>query len=260
MLADELAAVADELVCSFLLSGFIVPGTGEGHFHGSGGADGASAEEEGGVTGNDFSVGECADVADLGIFSGEVAVVDHLVELETGSNTGEVTAFIDGSECVVVVVKTLGVSLGAGGVAELNFRELLGGLNDIVFVTEAVGKDDVAAGVGQLSGGLVAGLILRNVGLENGLNAEGLAGFLGSVHEVEVIGGVLVVQEDKADLESGKIRGGLVLGGVVRGLAAFGSVVLLGGGRVGIAAGAQRKHHSESKQKCNKLFHSSISS
>ena len=68
------------------------------------------------------------------------------------------------------------------------------------------------------------------------------------------------MQEDKADLESGKIRGGLVLGGVVRGLAAFGSVVLLGGGRVGIAAGAQRKHHSESKQKCNKLFHSSISS
>ena len=160
----------------------------------------------------------------------------------------------------MVVVKTLGVSLGTGGVAELNFGELLGGLDDIVFVTEAVGKDYVAAGVGQLSGCLVAGLILRNVGLENGLNAEGLAGFLGSVHEVEVIGGVLVVQEDKADLESGKIRGGLVLGGVVRGLAAFGSVVLLGGGRVGIAAGAQRKHHSESKQKCNKLFHSSISS
>ena len=62
------------------------------------------------------------------------AGLDHLVELHAGGDAGEVAALVDGSEGVVVVVKTLGVSLGAGGVAELDLGELAGGLDHEVFV------------------------------------------------------------------------------------------------------------------------------
>ena len=78
----SLQPVLDKGVCCFLLCGLIVPGTGEGYVHGDGGADGTCAEEERGVTGHDFCVGECADIAHLCLVCGEVAVCDHLVELE----------------------------------------------------------------------------------------------------------------------------------------------------------------------------------
>ena len=54
----------------------------------------------------------------------------------------------------MVVVKALGVRLGAGGVAELHIGEFLGSLDHVVLMTEGVGEDDVAAGVSQLSSGL----------------------------------------------------------------------------------------------------------
>ena len=147
---DELAAVGNQLVGGFLLGGLIVPGAGEGYFHGGAGADGACAEEEGGVAGDDFGIGVSADVANLGLVLGELTVGDHLVELHTGSDTGEVTAFIDGGKSVVVVGKTLGVGAGAGGVAELNLGEFLGSGDEVRLMAEGVGEDDVAAGVGEI--------------------------------------------------------------------------------------------------------------
>ena len=92
MLADQLAAVLDQLLSAFLFGGLIVPGTGEGYFHGSGGAYGACAEEEGGVAGDNFSIGESAYIADLGFFGLELTGLDHGVQLHTGSYTGEETA------------------------------------------------------------------------------------------------------------------------------------------------------------------------
>ena len=80
-----------------------------------------------------------------------LVVGDHVIELHTGGNASQVTALIDGGEGVVVVAQALGVSLGAGGVAELHVGELLGSLNHVVLVTEGVGEDDVAAVIGQLS-------------------------------------------------------------------------------------------------------------
>ena len=76
MLADELAAVVDELLRAFLFSGLVVPAAGEGDFHRRGRADGAGAQEEGGVAGDNLGVGESADVADLGLFCGEFEVGD----------------------------------------------------------------------------------------------------------------------------------------------------------------------------------------
>ena len=255
MLADKLAAVADELVCSFLFSGLIVPGTGEGHFHGSGGADGACAEEEGGVTGNDFRVGECADVADLGLVLGELTVGDHLVEFETGSDTGEVTAFIDGSESIVVVCKALGVSLGTGSVAELNLGEFLCSLDHEVLMAEGVSEDDIAAGICKLGSRVVALLAFGNVGAEDDLiiaQAEVRAGFLGTVHEVEVIGGVLIMQENKTDLQigSGSRVGSGCLGCSSVSRRGFGC-----SGCCGLAAGAQCKYHAQSHEQSNDLLH-----
>ena len=240
MLADELAAVGDELVGAFLLGGLVIPGTGEGDFHGSGGADGTCAQEERGVTGDNFCIGVSAHIADLGLVSGELAGLNHLVELQTCGNAGQVTALIDGSECVMVVVKILGVCTGTGGMAELNLGEFLGGLDHVVLVTEAVGKDDGAAGVSKLGGSVIALLAFGDVGTENELlfaEAQSSAGFLGGVDEVKVIGGVLIVQEDEADLDVGRGR-------------------LLSRA----AAGAQGKDHCKCQNSSKELFHSLISS
>ena len=241
MLADELAAAGDELVGSFLLESLIVPGAGEGDFHGHGRAHGLGAEVEGGVAGNDFRVGEGTDIAHLGLVSLDLAGVDHLVELHAGSDTGEVTAFIDGGESIVEVAELLGVRLGAGGVVELHVLELLGGLDHEVLMAEAVGEDSGAAGINELSRGVVAILVLGNVGLDDVLvlaQAGVLASGLGGVDEVLVVRGVLIVQADEADL-----HGRLVL------------LVILGL----VAAGAQCEHHDEREQHRYELFHSQLS-
>ena len=95
MLADELAAAGDELVGSFLLEGLIVPGAGEGDVHGHARAHGFGAQVERGVAGDDFRIGEGADVAHLGLIGGEFTGLDHFVELHTCCNTCKVSALID---------------------------------------------------------------------------------------------------------------------------------------------------------------------
>ena len=193
------------------------------------------AQEEGGVAGDDLGIGEGADVAHLGFLSGELTVFDHLVELHTGSDAGQVTAFVNGGKRIVEIGQAFGVGLGAGGVAELHVGEFLGRLDHIVFVAEGVGKHDVAPGVGQLFGGFLAVLVLVNVGFHEVLDAQLLAGFLGGVQEVQVIGGVFVVQENEANLH---------LGGVS-----------LGGG----ADGHQAHHHYHSQNQRKNLFHVCLS-
>ena len=148
----------------------------------------------------------------------------------------------------MIVVQTLGVGLGAGGVAELDFRELLGGLDHEVLMTEAVGEDDVAAVVRQLGGGVVALLALGDVGLEHIVrDAQSLAGSLGTVDEVQVIGGVFIVQEDETDLDITGGGAGILGGSVVSGLFGLGVVP---------SAGGQAQDHDQGKEQCKKLLHS----
>ena len=138
MLADEDAAALDEGLCAFHFSGLIVPGAGEDDLHGDRGAYGLCAEIEGGVTGLDFCVGHCADIADDCLICGDIAICDHLVELEACCNTCNVTAFIDACECVVEVcniVVECGIA-GAGG--ELNLGEFLCGLENVRLMAVAV--------------------------------------------------------------------------------------------------------------------------
>ncbi len=81
----------------------VIPGAGVGDFHGGSGADGASAQEEGGVAGDNLGIGEGANVADQPGQGVILPAADHLVQLETGGNTGQVAALIDGGESVVKV-------------------------------------------------------------------------------------------------------------------------------------------------------------
>ena len=260
MLRDQLAAIGDQLVGAFLLGGLIIPGTGEGDLHGHGGADGLGAQIEAGVAGNDFGVGESAHIAHLGFLGGELTGLDHLVQLHTGGNTSQETALVDGGESVVVVAQALSVGLGAGGVAELNLGELLSSLNHVILVTEGVGEDDIAAGVSQLAGGVIALLAFGDIGTEDVLilgQAQSGAGFLGTVHEVQVVGGVLVVQEDEAQLHIGSSGGcfgsgslsGRGLGG--RSGGSFGS----GRGSGLAAAGSKAQHHDQNQSQRQNLFH-----
>ena len=244
MLADQLAAVLNQLVGSFLLGSLVVPRTGKGDFHGNGGAYGACAQEEGGVAGDHFSIGEGTYIAHLGLVLFELALLDHLVELHTGGNTCQVTALIDGGKSVVVVGQTLGVSSGAGGVAELHFGVLLGSLNDVRLVTEAVCKDNVAALLRQVYCCVISFLTLRDLGLVQLLragDAQLLAGSVRSLNKVQVIGRVLVMQEDEANLQFAGCR----IGGVF---------FLLGVAAVRRAGGEYAYNEQDTEKNCKYFF------
>ena len=151
----------------------------------------------------------------------------------------------------MVVAQALGVGAGAGGVAELHVGELLGSLDHIVLVTEGVGEDDVAAVIGQLSGLVIALLALGNVGDDLVLHAQLLAGFLSGVDEVQVIGGVLIMEHDEADLKVGSGLGG----SIGLGLVSFGRIIALSA-----AAGGKGEDHRETQEQCKKLLHFNKSS
>ena len=259
MLADEDAAVGDEVVGALLLGGLIVPGTGEGDVHGHAGADALGAQVEAGVAGDDLGVGEGADIAHLGLGLGDLAGLYHLIELHARGDAGKVAALVDGGEGVVVVGEALGVSLRAGGVAELDLGELARGLDHEVLVAEAVGKDYIAAAVGEVGGGVIALLALGDVRAQLVLllsQAQSLNGSLGGVYEVEVVGGVLVVQEDESDLDLIERDAGGLRSVGSRGIG--GDVTVIGGlgglGRV-LAAGGESEYHHEGEQKRKKLLH-----
>ena len=115
-------------------------------------------------------------------------------------------------------------------------------------MAEGVGEDDAAAGVHQLAGGVVAVVVLTDVGLDDVVgDAQGLAGLLGAVDEVEVVGGVLIMEHDEAHLHAGSGVAGT-------GSAGAGGLVAV------VAAGGQAESHGQSQQQSKKLLHSDFSS
>ena len=257
MLADELATLVDQRLRAFLLGGLIVPGTREGNFHRGGRAHITCAEEEGGVAGNDLCVGERTDVADLRLIRGELAGLDHLVQLHTGCDACEEAAFIDVRKRIVVVCKALGVCERTGCMAELDFREFLSRLNEVGLMTEAVRKDDLAAFVDELSSRIVALLTFRDVGAQDVLilrQTHFSAGRLCSIDEVEVVGGVFIMQEDEANFE---VCG---VGGLRCGLGRRLCGRLCSGFRGGLScrrgcAGNKREDHRDDQHQGENLFH-----
>ena len=129
MLADKNTTAADKSLSSFLFFLLVVPRTCKLNIHSNGGAYRFSTEVERGVTGHNFSKCECANIAHLCLVSSDFAAFDHFVELHTCSNTCEVTAFVDRSECIVEIINACGMSLSTGCMAELNIRILLSSVN-----------------------------------------------------------------------------------------------------------------------------------
>ena len=136
--------------------------------------------------------------------SGDLASVDHFLQLQTGSDTNQVSAFVDRSESVVEVVQLFGVSHGTGGVAELDFGILFSSQNHVGLMTVGVGDDQVAALAHEVQRGVIAGLIFRNLVLPDDLvvgDAEVLCGFLDTVHVCLGVTFGFVTDEDYANLE-----------------------------------------------------------
>jgi hypothetical protein len=130
-------------------------------------------------------------------------------------------------------------------------------------MAERVSEDDVAAGVSQLASSLIALLVLGDVGLENNLicaETQSLNSLVSGVDEVQVIGGVLVVQEDEADLDAGQ---SVVISSLSSCIVSSGSLGSGGSGSCGAGAGAaacaQGENHAESHQQSDDLFHLKIS-
>ena len=112
----------------------------------------------------------------------------------------------------------------------------------------------------QVNGGIVAGAVLADIGDDDDLiigEAEVLLHLAQGLDEVIIVGGVLIVQADHADLEiSGDLDGG---GHSVAGQD-IGRHTLYIGGRGGgpaviLAAGGEGQNHHCSKKKCQNLFH-----
>ena len=115
-------------------------------------------------------------------------------------------------------------------------------------MTKAVGKDDVAAGVGQLGSGVVALLTFLNVGLEDVVvlgETQVRNGLLGSVDEVQVVGGVLIVQGDEAHLDGSSL---LLIAAVIGDVGSLRLLLL--------TAGHQAQSHDQGDDQCKELFHS----
>ena len=109
MLADKNAAVLDEAESCFTLKSDIEPGVGVGNLHCCAFANGTCAKEEGGKTGNNFCIVECADITYFSFVSLDFSVLDHFVELHTCGDTCKITALIDCGKSVVEVFEFSGL-------------------------------------------------------------------------------------------------------------------------------------------------------
>ena len=104
------------------------------------------------------------------------------------------------------VGNTLGVRGGTGCMAELNLGVLSCCLENEGLMAEGVCEDDVAAAVNQVKRCFIALVGLGNIGLENNLiitKTEGSLCLSCGINEVQVVGGVFVVQKDKAERQVG---------------------------------------------------------
>ena len=246
MLTDDDAAAGHKGLSGLVLLIEIEPGGGVHNVHMSLGNDGLDAEEERGVAGNDLRIGVSADVADVGIGNG--AGVHELLELHTGDDAGDVTGLIGVGEDVDDVAELTYVGGIAGSRNEDDVGELLSGLHHIGLMTVAVGEDDVAAGVDELSRSIIAGSVFGNDVLPGHLiliDAKLRHGGLEALDMSIGITLVLIADEYDADLERRDF-----VGHVVEGLFLIG---VIAGGLAG--AGGERKYHYSAQNDSKKLLH-----
>ena len=240
MLADDDAAVADQLLCRGLLGGDVKPGAGIENVHRNIGADGLDAEEERGVAGDDLCISIGTDVADLDlavlhVLVGELALFLELVDLQTGNDAGNIAGFIDLRECVVEI-RQVGLLRGVAGHGDVGI--LLSRSLCIVLMAIGVREDERAALVDAVLNCGLAGFVFGNRILPDDVvrfgQAEVLAGFFNAVDVRKGIAFVFVADEHDADFD-------VLLVAISRGIAA--------------AAGKQTGDHRKCQDHCQDLFH-----
>ena len=104
----------------------------------------------------------------------------------------------------MIILKTLCMCLCTRSVAELNLGELLGSLYHIRLMTERIGEDNLATFVYEVAGGFIAFVALGDASFENNLRileTELLLSIFYCIDEVEVVGGILIVEKDDTELE-----------------------------------------------------------
>ena len=203
MLTDDDAAACHECVCGFALFNEIEPLFGVLNVHMSLGNDGTDAEEECGVAGNNFCIGVCADVADVGI--GNFAFVHERLELHARNDAGNIACFVDAVKIVENVVK-LGMlcSLLTGCVAENNVGILFCGADEVILMTEGVRDDELAALFREVDCCFIALFVLGDVVFVDDLIIAEVASFFCGLNALNVCVGVafvFVADENCTDFE-----------------------------------------------------------
>ena len=216
VLADDYGTVGDQRFSGGSFHAYVGPGVGVVHFHYYVGNDGAYAQEECGVAGDNFSEGECAYVTDLHIAvlvkgvglgsGGQNAGFQQFLDLHTGNNTGYVTGFVNSGKCVLQVRQTGNAGEVTGHSQEGNFRELFGGLCHECLMTVGVGNHNGTAVGNQVGSSIQCGGVFSDLVLPDDLGVVQLQGLGSSLDAVDVCQRVtfgFVTDQNHPDLEIG---------------------------------------------------------
>lgn len=168
MLGNHIAAPVDQSLGNLGFHSGIVPGVGVHDLHGHIRVDALGAQIESSVAADHLGERVSRHIAKL-----------VGLGLQAGSDTSQVTGFIDGSEVVVEVGETRRSCLITGCMAELDVGILSCYFLDIVLIAEAGCEDDVAARFSQLPQSGIALSTLRNIVLADDLIVTQAQGFLG---------------------------------------------------------------------------------
>ena len=264
VLGDEHAAFVAQSLRGVALGRSVGPGGDVLDRHRDLRNDGAGAQIESGEAGDDLGERVRADIADLGLIRGDLAGVDELLDLHTGDDTGDITAFIDVGEGVVAVVETGKLRVQVRAADELHIGVVGSSLEHVRLVAIGVADDDIAAGLGQLDAGVGAAVVFADVRDDVPVKGNALGGHLlrdGVLRAIEVVGValiVLVADADHADLQGlafgvvavffGRLR--LVVAafrrGVVRGVLRF---LIVPAVRTAGGEHADREHENEKQRK-----------
>ena len=169
VLADQCAAVSDQSISGLFFKCLICPGAGIFYFHGDIREFAAKAKQEGGITGDHFCVGVSADISDLDgavfciVLFLELSVGFHFRQLHSGYDARYITGLVNGGEIVVHVFQSGKGCLITGSMAELYIRILFSSFDHVIFVAEAVCKNDLTSLICKIHGLFSAGLILGNI-------------------------------------------------------------------------------------------------
>ncbi|MPM71751.1 hypothetical protein SDC9_118722 [bioreactor metagenome] len=253
MLADDAGALRDQRVGGFCFGSRIIPRVRVDDVHVGIRNDALYAKEERGVTADHFGIRVGTDITTIRIF--DRTGIHEFLELHASDDAGDVTRFKGMREGVFEVRELAQGSLVARHGDEGHFRIFGSSLLHVGLMAVAVGEDVVATLLDEVNRRIIALFIFRNVVLPDDLvvgNTGGGCASLDAFDVRRVVTGVLVVDEDHADFDSGRC-GFFHCGG-------FGCFRCCGGFRrfgCGCGGGAshQSEHHSQDCQKSNELFH-----